>query len=241
MIHEDDMDGMSAANLETLSSIDFFSSLSLAERKVLAKRCKYRHYVADQPIICYHEHTRDVFFVIKGRLQVTLYAISGKEVLFQTLDTGQMFGELSAIDGEPRSAAVTTLKETWLAFMTPEDFWYALRTYPVLTEVLLKQLSKLIRSLSTRVFEFSTLLVRDRLHIELLRLAETHRQGANTAVISPAPTHWEIASRIGTHREAVTRAIRSLKNNGLIERGEGKLIIKDVAQLKQLVKQILGE
>ena len=68
-----------------------------------------------------------------------------------------------------------------------------------------------IRSLTTRVYElFSTLAVNNRIQAELLRLASFTCQGGNSARIAPAPTHVEIASRVSSHREAVTRELNRL-------------------------------
>jgi CRP-like cAMP-binding protein len=62
----------------------------------------------------------------------------------------------------------------------------------------------------------------------------------NTACITPAPTHADIASRIGTHREAVTRVLNDLKGNGLLTRRRGALVVSDVNQLTRIVNNALG-
>jgi CRP-like cAMP-binding protein len=99
----------------------------------------------------------------------------------------------------------------------------------------------LVRLLSARVFEFSALAVRNRIHAELLRLAREHMDAGNTAAISPSPTHADIASRISTHREAVTREYHNLSESGLIEQRRGKLVIHDIARLETMVREVMGE
>jgi CRP-like cAMP-binding protein len=113
-----------------------------------------------------------------------------------------------------------------------------LRKHPAAAAVMLRELTRLIRSLSERVVEFSTLGVKNRIHAELLRLAREHMRDANKAVIMPAPTHNEIASRVSTHREAVTRELNHLAQDGLIERQHGGLTILDVARLSRLVEDV---
>jgi len=61
------------------------------------------------------------------------------------------------------------------------------------------------------------------------------------AVISPAPTHAEIASRISTHREAVTRELNELARAKLIEKRGADLIVCDVAMLESMVEESMGE
>jgi len=70
----------------------------------------------------------------------------------------------------------------------------------------------------------------------LLRLARDQELDADKAVITPVPTHADIASRVSTHREAVTRELTALARDGLIERGDGVLVIADVPRLAQLVE-----
>src|SRR3546814_6727654 len=93
---------------------------------------------------------------------------------------------------------------------------------------LLTSLIGTVRTLSERIFEFSTLAVKNRIHSELLRLAREGEHVGKTAHISPAPTHADIASRISTHREAVTRELNELTKSGLVKRDGRTLIIGDI-------------
>ena len=107
--------------------------------------------------------------------------------------------------------------------------------HPSFAESLLVHLVTQVRSLTERVFEFSTLAVRGRVRTELLRLARQRPAGdADTVVLSPAPKHAEIAHRISTHREAVTRELSRLEELGVIAREGRSLRIRDLAALKEL-------
>ncbi|MCG8559212.1 MAG: helix-turn-helix domain-containing protein, partial [Hyphomicrobiales bacterium] len=106
---------------------------------------------------------------------------------------------------------------------------------------LLKRLVAQIRSLTTRVFEFSTLAVSNRIQAELLRLARDNGIDDNTALITPAPTHTEIASRISTHREAVTRELSRLTQNNVIRREGRALCVTDVDRLARMVQEATGD
>ena len=124
--------------------------------------------------------------------------------------------------------------------MSAEIFWEILRTYPDVAALVMKRLANSVRTLTERVFEFSALAVRNRVHAELLRLAGHHMIGDNVAMIRPAPTHAELASRISTHREAVTRELNHLSRDGLVERQAGALAIHDVERLARLVQNVVG-
>jgi len=98
-------------------------------------------------------------------------------------------------------------------------------------------LTKQVRRLTSRVVEFSTLAVRNRVQAELLRLAGALPPGANAAMLSPAPTHAEIASRISTHREAVTRELSWLEERGIIAKEGRTLRLKDLGKLRMLAAE----
>ena len=97
-----------------------------------------------------------------------------------------------------------------------------------------------MRGLSERVIDLSTLGVQNRIYAELLRLAREAGAAGNTARIDPAPKHTEIASRVSTYREQVTRELSALVKLGILERGEHVLVIRDVARLERLVEEVRG-
>ena len=218
-----------------ISGIEVFRELSHTDYESLSHILKAHNYQADQHIITLGEHTQDVYFIISGKVRITTFTSSGKEVTFQDMKAGQMFGELSAIDGESRSTNVVALTQTLLAKVSSNAFFKILRDYPKVNEKLLNQLTGLIRKLGDRIVEFSTYSVKNRIHAELLRLAKQATIENNTAEIIPAPAHLDIANRISTHREAVSRELSDLSKNGILKRSEGKLFIQDIAKLESLL------
>ena len=226
---------------ESLAGIEVFRRLSAADRGRLAALCHGCRYAAGQRILSHKDETRDVYFIISGKVRVTIYSLGGKEITFRDQPAGEMFGELGAIDGEPRSAQVMALEDALLASVSRETFWEVLGSYPQVAEFTMKRLASLVRLLSERVFEFSALAVRNRIHAELLRLARDNLRDDNTASISPSPTHADIASRISTHREAVTREYHDLSKAGVIEQRRGELLVNDVARLETMVREVMGK
>ncbi len=80
-----------------------------------------------------------------------------------------------------------------------------------------------------------------RIHAERLRLTRDHIRDDDTAVVAPAPTHSDIASRISMHREAVTRELNELARASLVKRRRGALEICDVPRLARLVEEVVGQ
>jgi len=224
-----------------LSKIEPFTGLDDASLKQVASFCRFERYEAKRQIIAYQDVSADVFFIVSGVVRVVIHSLSGKEISYRDLAGGEMFGELAAIDGEQRSASVVAVAETLLVAMPEAAFREAIRTHPSVAEAVLQRLTQLVRLYSQRLYEMRTLDVQSRIRAELLRLAEGSLGEDNTATISPLPTSADIAARVNTRREAVSRELASLTRRGLIERHQRSLMIRDFAGLNRLVESILGE
>jgi len=225
----------------TLSGIAIFAGLTPRALQAIHQRCAWRRYEAGEPIVDYLDSSDDVFFVTAGEASVTIYSLAGQAVSFRTLGPGDIFGEYAAIDGEPRSASVEARSNCLIASMTAKEFRKLLEAEPVVAHAVLKGLVRNVRSLTKRVYEFSTLAVNNRIQAELLRLASLAPREGKRARVVPAPTHAEIASRVSTHREAVTRELNRLSRIGLIERQTGVLIICDLDRLAAMLHEMTGE
>ena len=225
----------------SLAKIGLLVGLPPAALERVQRRCSWRGYQPGEPILGYQNSSDNVFFITEGEARVTIYSLSGKAVSFRELSAGEMFGEFPAIDEGPRSASVEAKTECLVAYMPAAEFRDLLRKEWAVTQALLRKLVMTIRSLTTRVYEFSTLAVNNRIQAELLRLASLASQGGDSARIAPAPTHVEIASRVSSHREAVTRELNRLSRIGLIERRGGTLLVKDLDRLAKMVQDATGE
>jgi CRP-like cAMP-binding protein len=225
----------------TLVKIEPFTGLDGQSLTGVAGSCRFERFEAKRQIIAYQDDSADVFFIVSGTVRVVIHSLSGKEISYRDLEGGEMFGELAAIDGEQRSASVVAVTETLLVAMPETAFREAIRTHPTVAEAVLQRLTGLVRLYSQRLYEMRTLDVQSRIRAELVRLAEDSLSGDNTATISPLPTSADIAARVNTRREAVSRELASLTRQGFIERRQKSLMIRDFAGLNQLVEAVLGE
>lgn len=190
-----------------------------------------RRYASGAHVLEYAGEGDEVYFLLSGIVRVWLPTTRRTDIILSDIRAGEFFGELAAIDGWPRSARVTALTIVNAACMPAAVFRHALGQYPDVSGQILRLLARRVRMLDVRVEEFSTLSVRDRARAELLRLGRLRTDHPNQAVISPPPTHAEIAARISSHREAVTRELASLERDGLLERRRGALVISNVDAL----------
>lgn len=220
-----------------LKGMAFFAGLDDQTVARLADLCRRREFTAGEIMIGHGDESFDVLFLLSGRARVNLYSLDGTRVSFRDIAQGAIFGELSAIDGEPRSASVECVEACTAAIMPRKAFNEALAAHPAFAMAVMMHLTRQMRSLTGRVFEFSTLAVRNRVQAELLRFAAAANPQGNEALLSPAPHHAEIASRVSTHREAVTRELSRLESGGLVVKEGRNLRIKDMAKLRRLVDE----
>jgi CRP/FNR family transcriptional regulator, cyclic AMP receptor protein len=231
---------------QTLADIALFKALSPTDRQALERRCRWKLYTEGEQIIDRENDSQDVFFVVAGLTRVVNYSPGGREVSFDEIGPGGVFGELAAIDGRPRSAAVIAKTPTLAASLPPAAFREMLDTYPPVANALLRRLAAVIRESTDRIMDLSTLGAHNRVYAELLRQAresdpKAFENSVNRARIHPMPVHSNIAARVSTARETVARVLSDLTRKQILERDSDALVILDVNRLTQMVKEFRGD
>jgi CRP-like cAMP-binding protein len=209
-----------------------------ASRKALdqlAQRCHFRKFDAGRSILAVEEPSRFVCIGIEGLARVMLHAPTGRAIAFRDIGPGDVFGELAAIDGQARSANVEAVTVCTIAAIEADDFLSVLDQQPTLARIVMRHLAAQIRSLTARVYELSALSVASRIRAEIVRLALQAPDADGVRLIRPMPRHEELASRLATHREAVSREIAHLAGRKIVARARGALIVKDLRGLAALV------
>lgn len=227
-----------AAELKRIAILAGLPEAALAR---VAQSCKWRRYDKGECILDYSDGSTDVLFLLVGKARVILYSAEGKAVIFVDLAPASMFGEIAAIDRNPRSASVEALEPCTVASLSAVEFEALLQREPSVAMAALRHMAAEVRRLSERVFEFSTMMVRNRIQAELIRLAVETGGSMDEVVLSPAPLLSDIADRISTHREAVSRELSRLVSIGLLRRAHGDLIVSSVSKLSRLVEEAKGE
>ena len=221
-----------------LKKVQLLQGLSQERLEILAHQCNWRRVEPGQVIVARNSPDRDVHFVVSGRVRVTSFSAGGRQVTFRDEEAGDMIGDLAALDGQPRSADVLALEDVLVASLTPEHFRALIASEPLVRERVLQRLAGLVRMLSQRVIDLSTLGVQNRIHAELLRLARASDADGNRVRLEPAPKHADIASQVSTYREQVTRELSALTKQGLLQKDGAALVLTDVARLARIVEEV---
>jgi CRP-like cAMP-binding protein len=220
--------------IHTLGRFGLFRSLNEDAVRRLDAACAWRRVRAKEQVLDLGAGGTDLYFVERGHVRVVIPAAS-REVILRDIRDGEFFGELAAIDGGQRAAGIVAVTDTTVASMSAAVFRGAVHTYPDVCDQLLVVLAGQIRILVNRANEQSCLGARFRLCAELLRLARPAADGG--AVVTPPPTHAELAARISSHREVVTRELGAMERAGLIVRRRGAIALPDPDRLRVLVMQ----
>lgn len=167
-----------------------------------------------------------VGYLETGEVEVVRYSMDGEAAILNVVKPGQLLGEMSALDGACHSASVRARNNVQLKRCTTDDFIHWLRQGDRWLQ-LVRALSARLRALSNRFLENSLESVRTRLVRCLLELS--------TASATVEITHQELAERLGTTRESVSKSIGDLVKLKLIQSKRGRLEILERQSLSELI------
>jgi CRP-like cAMP-binding protein len=225
-------------NAKTLAGIELFEDLAECDRHSLEAMCRWQRCKKGERILNYGSESREVFFVVRGAVKVVNASPAGREVAFATIGAGDCFGELSAIDGKPRSASVIAGEDTLLAIMPSSSFLALLQGRAPIAFRLLQRLTQMVRAGDLRIMELSTLAASHRVYAELLRMAEPDTAIPERWVVRSLPPLREIASRVSTTRETVARTLGQLYRSGIVTRSGRALYITDRNTLEAFAQSL---
>jgi CRP-like cAMP-binding protein len=166
-----------------------------------------------------------VFLVLSGRVKITLNNQEGREVIVAMARPGDLFGLVAALDEGSQPANAVTVARSRLAKFDGETFTRWLERNPSTYRSLLAHLGGRLRDAYQKIGEHALLGVKERLMYALLDIAELEgRPDPNAGtIVFTRPTHQELAHRIGSSREVVSRLLKELLESDLLQ-AEGRII-----------------
>jgi CRP/FNR family cyclic AMP-dependent transcriptional regulator len=221
--------------MQSLNEIPLFSDMEETMSQRYARSCFWKEYDEFELVIEFEDKSTEVRFLLSGSVRIIHRIAVGKEVILGEMGPGDFFGEISAIDDEARSANATTLTRARICVMPQKVFMEILEKDPVVNRKVLRVFTQRIRSLNLRLAEHSFLQAKHRLYSELLRLSKQRPGHEGQRSVSPPPIQRELADRIGSRREVVSRELNSLERQGIIEKTRGAIILANVGELQRRV------
>jgi CRP/FNR family transcriptional regulator/CRP/FNR family cyclic AMP-dependent transcriptional regulator len=184
------------------------------------------------------DSSQSLFIIAKGEVKVVLTAEDGREAILASLKEGDFFGEMSLLDGEPRSATVRAVEDSRLLTIRREDFLTAMRKQPDLALTLLGEMSRRLRKSNRQISSLALMRVYGRVAAALLQLMEERgmrtkaKDGRSIIVVKDRPTQQFIADMAGTTRETVSRVLNFFQKKGYIVLDGKDLLILQEEELK---------
>lgn len=196
-----------------------------------------RRYPRGSTLLNEGDRSDRMIIIVGGRAKVSYFTAEGREVLLAIRGPGDLLGELSALDGEPFSATVTALDDVDALTMTVEQFRTVLTQEPEVALSLFKTLSRRQRDADRKRVEFGAYDSVGRVASRLVELAETFGEDTLDGIRITLPlTQEELAGWTGCSREAVAKALQSLRNKDLIETHRRGVTVRDVEGLRARIR-----
>jgi len=210
---------------ELLRTVPLFSELSDDAITSLSRLAARRRYPRDTVVFFENEEGDCLFMILEGRIKVTILGDDGREIILTMLGPGDLFGEMALLDNEPRSATAIAVEESELLLLQRSDFQAVVGENPGISIALIKVLTARLRRANQQISTLALLDVYGRVARVILDMArEEGRRLKDGRIAFRRATHQEIANRIGTTRETVTRMLKDLERQGLV-RIEGREIV----------------
>ena len=209
-------------DISLLRRVPLFEVLKDDDLEAIARVTITRSYDKDQVIILAEEEGDALFIIADGQVKVSIVSEDGREVILSLLGEGAVFGELSLLDGKPRSANVVATQDTELYMVRRADFLQLIYKVPQIAVGLLAERAARLRKTDRKIEGLALLDVTSRISETLLQLAD--EQGSETKFgvsLEERPTHQQLASMSGTTRETVSRVLKRLEGQGYIS-SEGR-------------------
>lgn len=225
-------------SVQLVARIPLIAGLEPEERDLVLRLIRVRSFKARQVVVWEGEAGTSLFVVLSGYLKAVTAGADGKEVLLSVMGPGEVFGELSVLDGEPRSATVIALEESELALIEREPLLALLQSTPKLAIRMLTVLTQRLRNLSKRCETLASMSLCGRLAGVLVNLAAKHGENVDGALRIPMRlSQQDLGSMVGASRESVNKLLRYWTETGVLRHDSGRVVISDLESLKLMTME----
>ncbi|MGI4789343.1 MAG: Crp/Fnr family transcriptional regulator [Janthinobacterium lividum] len=223
---------------DILQRVPLFAGLPAEALAALAGRLRRRKMPPNTPVVYKGDPSGALYLIASGQVKVHQATSGGDEVILNVLGPGDFFGEMSLIDGQPRSADISTLESVELLLLEGDALRETINEQPAVAWTLLQILTQRLRDQNERTEMLMTRDVAGRVADCLLRLAKSQgvpQPDGKSICVDVSLTQSDIAALIGATRERVSRALSTFRTSGTISwnKETGRWIICKPAALEK--------
>lgn len=227
-------DKTAARRTSLLKAMPVFADLSEKELLAIVDDFRLKEYQKDEIIFRQGDESREVYFVLKGKVRIFKISPGGDETSIAIFSTNDVIGELAALDQQPRSATAKAISSASLLAMSEVRFLDALQTMPRLSLGIARMLAQKLRWTSAYAESIAQFDAAGRLlHIILLnneRYGEALEPGKRYQ-LNVGLNQSDLASMVGARREWVNRILSEWRRRGLLEFDGGMITILDLPRV----------
>jgi CRP/FNR family transcriptional regulator len=213
---------------ETLAQIPMFSSLDSAERAALASLAVERRYTPGALIFAEGEECEGIYLIGEGLVKIVKTTSAGREIMLTLESAPSTVAEVPIFDGGPYPASVVAVRDTVAYLISKSDFYRVCRAHPEIPMKMLRVMGKRLRQLVMLVQAVTFGSVRQRLARQLL----DWQAEAGASEFALPSSHEEMAMRLGTVREVVSRNLSRFQAEGLLEIERRRVRVLDAEGLR---------
>jgi CRP-like cAMP-binding protein len=219
--------------LTRLAAIPMFSELNAESLETLSRMVQFRRFPKGAFIIGQNEIGHAMYLLVAGRVKISLANPEGKELVLNYIEAPGHFGEMSLVDGQPRSSDVIAVSEVELFILDGKDLSAAIQLQPKLALSLIATLSRRLRHTITRLEDMAFHDATHRVMRVVLNVATAGYEARGVPVIQ-GMTHYDIATLAGTSRETASRVVSQLGRDGIVTT-KGRRIQVDLEKLTEKI------
>jgi CRP/FNR family cyclic AMP-dependent transcriptional regulator len=224
-------------DINFLRNVSIFEELPERDLEKIAKLGTRKKFSKGNIILMEDEIGSALFIIIDGKVKVSRLDETGREAVLSILGPGEVFGEMSLLDGMKRSATCSALTDTEVLIIYRDDFLNLLQKYPQIAISLLKEMAQRLRKADLQIKSLSLKDAEGRVGCVLILLADDlGKMYKGQVVVEEIPTQQDLANMAGTSRETVSRVMTKFEKQGLIKVEGRKLIILEYEKMKQMFK-----
>jgi CRP/FNR family cyclic AMP-dependent transcriptional regulator len=205
-------------SITALRTLPMFESLKDERLEEIGRVASLRRVARHTTVLQAGDRTDNIYLILSGSLKVQISDQDGREVILSVLGSGEMFGEMGVIDEHPRSATVIASEACDLVVIAKDDFKRCLAENFNVSLYIIRSLVKRLRMADRKIESLALIDVYGRVARLLLEMSEVQD---GRRVVTRRITRQEIAKTIGASREMVSRVMRDLQLQGLIEEVDG--------------------
>jgi len=219
---------------EFLSQVPLFHSLSEEAMKGLLANIRKIRFKKGEALFKKGMDGDSLFIIKRGKVKIVIGSEDGEEIILAIFSVGDFFGEMSLLDGMPRSADAVAIEDTEVMMLNHREFINFLIGNEQAIRSILQSLSMRLRKTDDMLEDTCFLNISDRVRKKLLELAESYGiEEKKSILIDLDITQRELAGMVGATRESVNKSLRILREKGIISTEGGRIRIHNLSLLRK--------